>query len=199
MNIADLKRVNDLWKKVYPYLASQIMGEYQRNSGSILELGPFSGGISREMMALYPEFKVTIAAESPDVIEYIGEEIEGFGLSEKIDIIETYYNSLDFGDDQFDLVILRGAFFFLDTGGQLFREIFRVLKPGGTAFVGGGYGKDIPPELIGEIAEESRELNDRLGRVRVGVEELKEIIKRSQLAERCRIVEKGGLWVYIKK
>ncbi len=83
MNIADLKRVNDLWEKVYPYLASQIMGEYQRNSGSILELGPFSGGISREMMALYPEFKVTIAAESPDVIEYIGEEIEGFGLSEK--------------------------------------------------------------------------------------------------------------------
>jgi len=199
MNITDLKRVNDLWKKVYPYLASQIMEEYQRNSGSILELGPFSGGISRELMALYPELKVTIAAESPDVIEYIDEEIEGFGLSEKIDIIETSYNSLVFSDDRFDLVILRGGFFLLDSGGQLFREIFRVLKPGGMAFVGGGYGKDIPLELIGEIADESRELNDRLGRVRVGVEELKEIIKRSQLAERCSIVEKGGLWVYIRK
>ncbi len=199
MNITDLKRVNDLWEKVYPYLASQIMEEYQRNSGSILELGPFSGGISRELMALYPELKVTIAAESPDVIEYIGEEIEGFGLSEKIDTIETSYNSLDFSDDQFDLVILRGGFFLLDSGGQLFREIFRVLKPGGMAFVGGGYGKDIPLELIAEIADESRELNDRLGRVRVGVEELKEIIKRSQLAERCSIVEKGGLWVYIRK
>ena len=199
MNITDLKRVNDLWKKVYPYLASQIMEEYQRNSGSILELGPFSGGISRELMALYPELKVTIAAESPDVIEYIGEEIEGFGLSEKIDIIETSYNSLVFSDDRFDLVILRGGFFLLDSGGQLFREIFRVLKPGGMAFVGGGYGKDIPLELIAEIADESRELNDRLGRIRVGVEELKEIIKRSQLAERCSIVEKGGLWVYIRK
>ncbi|NQU04073.1 MAG: class I SAM-dependent methyltransferase [Syntrophaceae bacterium] len=199
MNITDLKRVNDLWKKVYPYLASQIMEEYQRNSGSILELGPFSGGISRELMVLYPELKVTIAAESPDVIEYIDEEIEGFGLSEKIDIIETSYNSLVFSDDRFDLVILRGGFFLLDSGGQLFREIFRVLKPGGMAFVGGGYGKDIPLELIGEIADESRELNDRLGRVRVGVEELKEIIKRSQLAERCSIVEKGGLWVYIRK
>lgn len=199
MNITDLKRVNDLWKKVYPYLASQIMEEYQRNSGSILELGPFSCGISRELMVLYPEFKVTIAAESPNVIEYIDEEIDGFGLSEKIDIIETSYNSLVFSDDRFDLVILRGGFFLLDSGGQLFREIFRVLKPGGMAFVGGGYGKDIPLELIAEIADKSRERNNRLGRVRVGVEELKEIIKRSQLAERCSIVEKGGLWVYIRK
>jgi len=49
----------------------------------------------------------------------------------------------------------------------ILKEIYRVLKPGGLAFVGGGYGKDVPQALIDEIAEESRILNDALGRRRV--------------------------------
>ena len=96
-------------------------------------------------------------------------------------------------------MIARGVFFFLDADGAILREIFRVLKEGGMAFVGGGYGKDTPLGLINEIADESRELNDRLGRTRVRIEELRNIITRSGLDDHCKIVEEGGLWVVIDK
>ncbi len=199
MDIDLLKQVNSLWKKIYPYLVLQIMDNYGRNSGSVLELGPFSGGISRELLKSYPEFKITIAAESSEVVEYFDKEVSTSGIAPKIEIKKTKFDQFIFNDSQFDLVIFRGAFFFLDQKGNLLREIFRVLKEGGRGFVGGGYGKDIPPELIDEIADESREFNNRLGRRRISIKELKEIIKKSGLTDTCEIEEEGGVWLNIKK
>jgi hypothetical protein len=73
------------------------------------------------------------------------------------------------------------------------------MKDGGMAFVGGGYGKGASQELIAEIADESRELNEKLGRRRVGIEELKEMVRKSDLTDKCRIEEEGGLWLNIRK
>ncbi len=195
MNIDDLKRVNSLWSNIYPYLASQIMEGYQRDSGSALELGPFSGGISRELTRAYPGLDVTIADESSAVVDYLRHEMSGFSPS--IKIRRTDLDHLVFEDSQFDLVIFRGAFFFLKE--DLLRQVFRVLKHGGMAFVGGGFGKGVPKELIDEIADESRRLNNRLGRRWVSIEELEEIVRKSNLADKCKIVEEGGVWLRITK
>ena len=199
MDLEALKQVNSLWRKIYPYLASQIMESYRRDSGTVLELGPFSGGISSELARLYPGLNITIADESPEVVEYLRTEISISGLSERIGIKKTDLNHLTFDDSQFDLVILRGAFFFLDKMRSLLREVFRVLKEGGMAFIGGGYGKGTPQELIDEIADESRQLNDKLGRKRVSVEELGRLIRKSGLTDNCSIEEEGGVWLVIKK
>ncbi|HUT70580.1 MAG TPA: class I SAM-dependent methyltransferase [Desulfatiglandales bacterium] len=199
MNIDDLEQLDRLWQKIYPYVASQIMEVYQRDYGSVLELGPFSGGISLELARSYPRLGITIGAESPAVVEYLRRKIADTGLPERIMVKETDLEHLIFVDAQFDLVILRGAFFFLEDRAGLLGEIVRVLKAGGMAFVGGGYGKGTPKELIDEIAEESRELNERLGRKRVSREELEEIVEKSELADLCDIEEEGGLWITIKK
>ncbi len=168
MDAEDIKRVNRLWKKVYPYLAAQVMENYGRDSGTVLELGPFSGGISLELAKSYPKLDISFADEVPK------------------------------DDSRFDLIIFRGAFFFLGEK-DLLRDIFQALKDGGMAFFGGGYGKGIPQERIDEIAEESRILNDRLGRKRYSLEELKKHIKKAGLEDNCRIEEEGGVWLVIRK
>ncbi len=170
MDPTDLKRVNELWKNIYPYLAEQAIGYYGRETGSVLEFGPFSGGIARELRQRYPKLDITVDA----------------GLKLK-------------PGKRYDLIILRGAFFFIFDEKTLLRDIFESLKEGGTAFVGGGYGKDIPQALIDEIADESRILNDRLGRRRVTLNEIKELVRTSGLNGNCRIVEEGGVWLVIKK
>jgi len=114
-------------------------------------------------------------------------------------IQKTSFDYLIFQDSQFDLVIFRGAFFFLRKRETLLREIFRVLKDGGMAFVGGGYGKDTPKQLIDEIADESHRLNNRLGRERVTMEELEELVSKSNLPDTWEIEQEGGLWVKIRK
>jgi len=81
----------------------------------------------------------------------------------------------------------------------MLREIYRVLKEDGLAFVGGGYGKDTPQALIDEIAEESRDLNDRLGRKRVTEEEVKTMVNKAGLTSHAEIEKNGGLWLLIYK
>ncbi len=199
MDLNLLRKVNRLWRKIYPYLVSQIMETYQRDSGTVLEVGPFSGGISVAMAKRYPDMELSIAAESSHGLASFRDEIAVEGLSDRIDIIETGFCPLAFKDSGFDLVICRGAFFFLDEEGGLFREIFRMLNGDGLAFIGGGYGKDTPQSLIDEISDESRVLNDDLGRKRVSIEDLEKIVMRSGLNDHCKIVEEGGLWVVVDK
>lgn len=199
MNIDDLIKVNSLWRKMNPYLVVQIMEGYRRDSGSVLELGPFSGGISLELARLYPKLDITIADESSEFMEHLEKNISASGLAQGIAVKKTDLNQLTFNDCQFDLVIFRGALFFLGKKENLLRETFRVLKEGGMAFAGGGHGKEVPQEFIDEVAGELRQLNRRLGGRWVRVEELGKLVKKSGLSGNCRIEEEGGVWLIIRK
>jgi SAM-dependent methyltransferase len=199
VDLKDLKTVNDLWSKIYPYLAIQVMEYYGRSHGEVLELGPFSGGISVELARLYPGLNITIAAQDPGVVGYLRRKIEGAGLNRKMDVDCSQLDNLIFPDCLFDLVIFRGAYFFLDEEGKILREIYRVLKGDGLALIGGGYGKNTPQALIDEIADESRDLNDRLGRRRVTEYEVGNMVDKAGLTRQARIEEEGGLWLVIQK
>ncbi len=192
-------RVNELWNKIYPYLALQVMEHYGRSQGDVLELGPFSGGISMEMARLYPGLNITIAVEDEGVLDSLRKAIEGSRLAPKMNVRRSDLYRLTFADSLFDLVMFRGAYFFLDEEGKILREIYRVMREGGVAFVGGGYGKDTPQALIDEIADESRDLNDRLGRRRVTEDALKAMVISAGLAGNVSIESSGGLWLVIRK
>ncbi len=197
IDIRDLKAVNDLWHEVYPYLAAQFMEGYGRTYGRVLELGPFSGGISFELASRYPGLELTLADDNEKYLAVLNDEISRRGLCDRFEIIDSSMDNLPFGDNSFDLVILRGAFFFILDKPHILSEVKRVLAPGGFAFVGGGYGKGIPKYVIDGIAEESRILNDRLGRRRVEISHLRDIIRNNGLEKDSTIVEQGGVWIQI--
>ena len=199
MDLRNFKRVNDLWSRIYPYLAIQVMEYYGRSHGEVLELGPFSGGISVELTRLHPGLSITIAAQDPGVVDYLRKEIEGAGLNRKMEVVWSELDNLVFADGLFDVVIFRGAYFFLDEEGKILREIYRILKEDGLAFIGGGYGKNTPQVLIDEIADESRDLNDRLGRKRVTEGEVTGMVNKAGLASQVKIEKEGGLWLLIQK
>lgn len=199
MDLRILKEVNDLWGRVYPYLASQVMEHCGRTEGDVLELGPFAGGISVELARLHPGLNFTIAAQKPGMVDFLRKEIEGAIPGPRVEFKHTELDRLVFPGSRFDLAIFRGAFFFLDEEGRIIREIYRVLKEDGVALVGGGYGKNTPAALIDEIGERSRDLNDRLGRKRVTATELENMVDQAGLSDHARIEKEGGLWVVIRK
>jgi SAM-dependent methyltransferase len=49
---------------------------------------------------------------------------------------------MPFTDGAVDLVVSRGSLPFWENRSRAFREIYRVLKPGGVAYVGGGFGTE---------------------------------------------------------
>mgnify|MGYP002070266618 CR=1 FL=1 len=137
MDLRILKEVNDLWSKIYPYLAAQVSEYYGKNHGDVLELGPFAGGISIELARLHHRLSITLAAQDSGVVDFLQKEIEGARLNQKMELTCSELDNLVFADSVFDLVIFRGAYFFLDEEGKILREIYRVLKEEGLAFIGG--------------------------------------------------------------
>lgn len=190
-------RINQLWQKIYPYLAMEIKELYSKNEGEFLELGPFSGGISIELSKLIPFARITIGEESGELRQYFDSLIAKDKLQERIMTNPTPLFPLAFSNETYDLIIFRGAFFFLTT--DIIKEIFRILRKGGKAFVGGGYGFCTPQELIAKIADESKELNYKLGKKWISKSELMEMINNTKLNDFATIAEKGGLWLILHK
>jgi ubiquinone/menaquinone biosynthesis C-methylase UbiE len=198
MDLQALIDVNKLWYKIYPYTAEHALSVYGKKSGKVLEMGVFSGGISKYLADTYKDFDQTIVTDDPAYTDAVASWLK----SEGIDKVKTFTAPLDstpFNSDMFDLVILRGAFFFIRENPSILSEIYRILKPGGTGFVGGGFGKGVPDETIDEIKEESKIQNDNLGRVRVTISQLQSIINTVKLDDKIKITEEGGVWLEIKK
>ena len=195
MDISDIKRLNTLWAEVYPCLAKQVVSVLPEDPHEMLEIGPFSGGISFELAKTIQGCSITIVERMERTSGYLAEEVRWRHLSGRVNVVRGDLSTLPFHAETFDAVIFRGAFFFLDA--SMLRGIHRLLAPGGAGFVGGGFGVFTPRELIDGIADESRRLNQRLGRKWVTREHVEEMVMRAGVERYAKIIEDGGLWVLL--
>jgi len=197
MDISAVKELYVLWAKIYPHLAEQIVSILPKGARTLLELGPFSGGIGFELAKTRKDYVIVIADSRGEILDYLTHKARALNLLGQIRLVRTDLSTLEFGSAEFDGVVFRGAFFFLDE--SMLKEIYRVLKPGAIGFVGGGFGVSTPRNLIDEIASESRKLNSRLGKKWISRIQLEEMVAEAAL-ERCsRIIEEGGLWLVLQK
>jgi ubiquinone/menaquinone biosynthesis C-methylase UbiE len=173
------------------------MATLPKRARILLELGPFAGGISFELAKASRDYSIIIADKRNEVLDYLTAEASKRNLLGQIRFEQTDLSTLKFRDRQFDGVISRGVFFFLDE--LMLTEIHRVLKPGGIGVVGGGFGASTPSHLIDEIASESRRLNKELGKKWISRIQFEKMVAAAGL-ERCsRIIEGGGLWLVLQK
>jgi SAM-dependent methyltransferase len=193
-----IEELNLLWEPTRPFLTRQVEELYGRRNGNILEIGPFSGLIFALAQKNVGQ-SFSIAAFPQAAIPMYRQEARKHELEDRVRIVESDSSLIGVADDNVDLAIFRGALFFPNLFRVDFEAIYRVLRTGGMAFVGGGFGKHTPAEIISRIGKRSEELNASMGRVRVSVESVRERIRLSNLEEKCEITTDGGLWVVMKK
>ena len=193
-----IQEIDTLWEPVYPYLANHIQEVYGRKSGVILEIGPFCGVIL-ELMAQGVGSDFTIGTFPPEMTPFFNDYVRKKGIAEKISIVESDQSLTGIQDNSIDLVIFRGALFFPSLFTVNYRAVNRVMKTDGVAMIGGGFGKLTPPEIIRPIADRSKELNLKIGKIEVTAEKVKEDIEASGALVDNRIVHEGGLWVILNK
>ncbi len=186
-----ISRLNELWQPIYPYLAQWIGKHCLEKPSLVLELGPFSGGISRGFKGLFENVRTLCLMSEREVADSIRNQ---FGSNVEILIGSPERLPLR---ASFDLAIYRGAFLFLTP--QVIKETYRVLKPAGRALLGGGYGPLTPSEEIAKIAEESKRLNYQLGKKWISMGELKEMVREAEMERDSKILEDGGLWLLLEK
>ena len=193
-----IEELNLLWEPIRPFLAKQIEELYGRSDGHILEIGPFSGlifALAQKNMGR----SFLIAAFRQAAIALYREEAQKRGLGDRVRIIESDSSLTGIADASVDLTIFRGAFFFPALFKVDFEAIYRTLRRAGMAFVGGGFGKHTPPEVISQIGKRSEQLNTAVGRVRVTVESVRDQLRACHLEGKSEITTVGGLWVVMKK
>jgi len=198
MNIKDVREMNQLFTDLYPYIAEEIMDEFAREEGTILEIGPFSPGVSLELARRFPKFRFIAGDDDSEVVEYLSETVRSAKLQNRFTVRGLPKHQLPFADNQFDLVIFRGGLFFWENTEKILQEIYRVLKLGGMAAVGGGFGKRAPRELVAKIRDKVREINRKLGKRNLTKEEIVGIIHRAKV-NATMVEHEHGVWVFMKK
>ena len=187
---------------MYPGIAKQIAGYCTKQPVHILEAGCFSGGIGLTLLRQYPQSTLTIALEMEDLVSIFSadwQELIDKHCADRYRVVSTPLSPLTITGQTFDLIICRGVFFFLDEKGTILSELFRLLSPGGLVFAGGGFGTYTSPEVIGQLADESRRLNYALGRKLLSRQEFELALSKAGLAEQAEVIEDGGLWAVIRK
>lgn len=198
------KIARTLFKKIYPYLAIQIKQDHGITKGICVDIGAGPAYLSIEL-AKITDLKIYALDIDPDAIEIANRNIKKAGLSGRIKTVLGDVHQMPFSDDFADLVISRGSFLFWKDKVKAFKEIYRVLKPEGVAFIGGGMGRLLPEEEKKRIKSIMEEKNigppANLG---VSAEEMASILRKARIFQ-FEIYSDGesscpcGLWVEFKK
>ena len=147
------KVMNDHFRKIYPVIASQIVEYTGISSGHCIDLGGGPGmlGIS---LAKITNMKVTVYDLLPECVELVPENSMANGVANRVKAIQGVAEDMKFADNSIDLVVSRGSIFFWEDQKKGLAEVFRVLRPGGWAYIGGGFGSKKLLDEINKLKEE---------------------------------------------
>ena len=73
------------------------------------------------------------------------------GVGHRVSAVRADAQDLPFRSDYADVIVSRGSYHFWTTRKAGFREIYRVLKPGGVAYIGRGFSPNLPVDTARQI------------------------------------------------
>ena len=119
------KRENDA------YLQKALSGIPEHFSGKLLEVPVGTGVLTMPVYRTLPEADIICLDYSPDMMGQAREKASRLNLN-NITFRQGDVGALPFEDDTFDIVLSLNGFHAFPDKEAAYREIFRVLKPGGT-------------------------------------------------------------------
>lgn len=97
-----------------------------------LDVGTGPGALTIEALGRFPEVSATGLDRDPNMLRYSQMAAEIFGVKDRLTLTPGDATALPFPSAHFDVVTARYLAQHLPDPGQMVREAFRVLKPGGS-------------------------------------------------------------------
>ncbi|SMG43319.1 class I SAM-dependent methyltransferase [Dethiosulfovibrio salsuginis] len=192
---------------IYPLLIQQFADDYRLEQGIALDIGTGPGFLGTEL-AKITDMEIYFVDLSDKALLSARERFERSETDNKAAFVQADVRSLPFEDDFADFIMSRGSIWFWEEPEKGLAEIYRVLKPGGTAIVGGGLGRYIPSSMRQRLVTANRERMKKSGETRPRFEDFSRMIE-SALLDRAgvnsfRLISedpegKSGKWVEIQK
>ncbi|PKK89139.1 MAG: SAM-dependent methyltransferase [Candidatus Wallbacteria bacterium HGW-Wallbacteria-1] len=146
----------NVFAPVYPVIAEMVLKESGISEGTCLDLGSGPGGLGISV-AKASALDVILLDISMKMLSAANDDIIREKLSDRVKIMHCDVHSIALPDDSVDLVVSRGSVFFWEDLPRALNEVWRVLRPGGVAWIGGGFGN---PEILKTI-ESSMKARDK--------------------------------------
>lgn len=124
----------------YTRICRQVVDEYKLTTGTALDIGCGPGQMTLELTKA-SNMKVIGLDIEPEAIELARAKVHAVDLDGRVQFVCADAHSLPIADNSIDFILSRGTLPFLRNQVAVIQEMFRVLKPGGVAFIGGGFGR----------------------------------------------------------
>jgi len=156
-------------------------------SGFVLEVGPGPGYLGLEWLKLTANTRLKGLDISPEMIKLAEKNAAEYGLSNRVEYVQSSGEKMPFEDSTFDAVFTNGSLHEWSEPNKTFDEIWRVMKPGGRVFI-----SDLRRDMS-FLVRWFLWINTRPKEIRPGLitsinaaytpDELRALIKSSKLAE----------------
>lgn len=155
-NRANALKMNEIARTVfapiYPVIAQNALAVTGIDRGLCLELGAGPGMLSMAMARQAPNLEVIAFDFSADSLQIAANNIAEAQLSGQILTEAGDVHAMPFADNSVNLIVSRGSMFFWKSLPDAFREIHRVLAPGGATYIGGGFGNlELKEQVVAEM------------------------------------------------
>jgi len=164
-------------KHTYPATAMRMLRECGNiREGICVDIGCGTGRLDVEL-AKRSNLEIIGLDIDLEMKPFFEKHVREAGFEDRIRFVAGDAQNLPFPDDYADIIVSRGVLIFIPDLAECLREVDRVLKPSGVAFLGGRY--------LYAPSEKKMSLQD-LGR-----------IVRESGVEGAKVVEERGQWVKI--
>ncbi|MGA7397420.1 MAG: methyltransferase domain-containing protein, partial [Solirubrobacterales bacterium] len=110
----------------------RIVGGLDFSGKDVIDIGCGSGGITVFLAEEFPLAHITGFDVETPVIEAARRRAARANLGQRVEFVRGQSGPLPFPDGSFDIVFSKDALIHVSDKESLFREVFRILKPGGS-------------------------------------------------------------------
>jgi len=192
---------NEVFAPIYPVIAGQILKRCGVDSGLCIDVGCGPANLS---LALAKLTSLTFCAMdfAPHILDFAQANIDREGLATRVVTVVGDVHRMPFSDGHASLIISRGSMRFWHNRPVAFREMWRVLEPGGKGYVGGGLGslllaEEINREMIRRGADWQNKPKTHARKNDMA--EWQEIMAKAGFSNYEIILDDSGSWVYFEK
>lgn len=196
----------DIFLPIFPLIAKEALDVYGGDTGKCLDIGS-GGGMFGYFVALLSDMQVTFLDMSADAIETARKRGLDWGLDDRCDyIVSDVHDMSSVADKSYDLIVSRGSLPFWGEDEEFikaFREIDRIIAPGGAALIGGSLGTPrmrsaISARMIKEKNADWKPPESKEGDCVSGYEKRAAMLNEAGIKCEAMVTERGH-WILIRK
>jgi ubiquinone/menaquinone biosynthesis C-methylase UbiE len=146
----------------YETVVEEMIGECRPGEGLWMDLGAGPGGVGLELARRSASIIVLIDPKESALQKALRVAQES-GLGKRIMAIAGRAEAIPLPDKCVDFAVSRGSIFFWENKAKGLSEVYRILRLGGVAMVGGGLGRSYPEWARQEFTQRRREGVKRAG------------------------------------